>query len=74
MRRSIEVWFYVGVLLGLYGVVLTLAGIYQWLHPPSTILASSMQPSGRGAFFCWLVVPIIAAWPRPEQKDKASFE
>ncbi|GAC1366178.1 MAG: hypothetical protein NVSMB3_14820 [Acidobacteriaceae bacterium] len=39
MRRRFEVWFYIGALLGTYGVMLTGAGLYQWRHPPPTVLA-----------------------------------
>ena len=39
-RRTFEVWFYIGALLGVYGVMLTAAGVYQWIHPPATVLAA----------------------------------
>ena len=39
MQRSFQVWFYIGVLLSVYGVMLTLAGVYQWVHPPHTVLS-----------------------------------
>ena len=38
--RTFEVWFYIGALLGVYGVMLTAAGVYQWIHPPATVLAA----------------------------------
>ena len=37
--RSIGVWTYIGMLLVLYGVMLTGGGIYQIIHPPDTVLA-----------------------------------
>jgi energy-converting hydrogenase Eha subunit E len=40
MRRTFEVWFYIGALLSIYGVLLTAGGIYQWIHPPATVLAN----------------------------------
>jgi hypothetical protein len=30
MHRKFEVWFYTGALMGIYGVLLTVAGAYQW--------------------------------------------
>lgn len=39
MRRTFEVWFYIGVLLSVYGLMLFMAGIYQWEHPPAVVLA-----------------------------------
>lgn len=38
--RTFEVWFYIGALLSVYGVMLTAAGVYQWIHPPTTVLAA----------------------------------
>ena len=39
MQRTFEVWFYIGAMLAVYGVILTAAGIFQWIHPPQTVLA-----------------------------------
>ena len=39
-ERPVEIWLYIGSLLAVYGVLLTLAGIFQWIHPPPTVLAS----------------------------------
>jgi hypothetical protein len=38
--RIIPVWFFVGVILLIYGVLILGAGIYQLSHPPSTVLAN----------------------------------
>lgn len=65
MRRSFEVWFYIGVLLGIYGVMLTAAGGYQWVHPPSTVLAGYHATFWAGVAL--LIVGggyTIAYWPR----------
>ncbi|HTO95038.1 MAG TPA: hypothetical protein VMM80_11680 [Bacteroidota bacterium] len=32
--RQIEIWFFIGALLFLYGVLITGAGIYHLFHPP----------------------------------------
>ncbi len=40
MQRGFTVWFYIGSLLTVYGVLLTGAGIYQIAHPPATTLAN----------------------------------
>lgn len=39
-QRRFTVWFYIGALLAMYGVLLTAAGAYQVVHPPATVLAS----------------------------------
>jgi hypothetical protein len=66
-RIVVEVWFYIGALLALYGAMLTAAGIYQWRHPPATVLADMH------ATF-WVGVALLLAggiyvatnWPRPD--------
>jgi len=42
--RMIPVWFFVGVILLIYGVIILATGIYGMSHPPSTVLAN-LHPS-----------------------------
>ncbi len=37
-RSELPVWFFIGVLLLIYGVMLLAAGLYQLKHPPHTVL------------------------------------
>ena len=37
--RTLEVWSYMGALLGVNCLMLTAAGIYQWVQPPVNVLA-----------------------------------
>jgi divalent metal cation (Fe/Co/Zn/Cd) transporter len=39
-HRIIPVWFFVGVILLIYGVLIFVTGIYGLFHPPSTVLAN----------------------------------
>jgi hypothetical protein len=39
-HRIIPVWFFVGVLLLIYGVIILATGIYGLSHPPETVLAN----------------------------------
>ena len=39
-HRIIPVWFFVGVLLLIYGVIILASGIYGLSHPPETVLAN----------------------------------
>ncbi len=39
-RRMIPVWFFVGVLLLIYGVLILADGIIEWNHLPDTVLAN----------------------------------
>ena len=38
-RQMIPVWFFVGVILLIYGVLILATGLYELSHPPSTVLA-----------------------------------
>lgn len=65
MRRNFEVWFYIGLLLGLYGIMLISAGVYQWIHPPATVLAEYHVTFWAGVML--LVVGAVYSltyWPR----------
>jgi divalent metal cation (Fe/Co/Zn/Cd) transporter len=35
----IPVWFFVGVILLIYGVLILATGLYEFSHPPATVLA-----------------------------------
>ncbi|HTR99784.1 MAG TPA: hypothetical protein VML00_08540 [Bacteroidota bacterium] len=32
--RQIEIWFFIGALLLVYGVLITAAGLFHFVHPP----------------------------------------
>ncbi len=36
--KTIPIWYFVGLLLLVYGVIILAAGIYQISHPPETVL------------------------------------
>ncbi len=39
-HRIIPVWFFVGVLLLIYGILILATGIYEFHNPPPTVLAN----------------------------------
>jgi len=39
-RGMIPVWFFVGVILLIYGVLILATGLYEFSHPSSTVLAN----------------------------------
>ena len=39
-HHIIPVWFFIGVILFIYGVIILATGIYGLWHPPSTVLAN----------------------------------
>jgi hypothetical protein len=59
-RHMIPVWFFVGVLLFIYGILILIQGISEWSNPPNTVL-SNLHPTVwwsfaliiLGGIFCW---------------------
>ncbi len=43
-HKIIPVWFFVGVLFLVYGVLILLSGLAEWSHPPATVLANLHAP------------------------------
>ena len=39
-HHMVPVWFFVGVILLIYGVLILATGIYEFSHPPATVLAN----------------------------------
>jgi len=48
-HHIIPVWFFVGVLLLVYGVLIFASGLVGWSHPPNTVLAELHAPVWWGA-------------------------
>lgn len=48
-RHIIPVWFFIGVLLLIYGVIITVSGLVEWSNPPATVLAQIHAPVWWGA-------------------------
>jgi hypothetical protein len=43
-HHIIPVWFFVGLLLLVYGVVIFASGLQEWSNPPQTVLANLHAP------------------------------
>ncbi|MBZ5668319.1 MAG: hypothetical protein LAO04_01135 [Acidobacteriia bacterium] len=43
-HRIIPVWFFVGVILLIYGILILATGIYEFRNPPPTVL-SNLHPA-----------------------------
>ena len=39
-HHMIPVWFFVGMILAVYGVIILITGIYELSYPPSTVLVN----------------------------------
>ena len=43
-HEIIPVWFFVGVLFLVYGVLIFVSGLTEWSHPPDTVLSNLHAP------------------------------
>lgn len=67
MRQSISIWFFSGVLFLIYGVIITVQGIYELIHPPAhpPVLFGLHAPIWWGAMIGIAgLVYTIRYWPR----------
>ena len=63
-HHIIPVWFFVGLLLLIYGVLIFISGLAEWTNPPDTVLAELHAPVWWGALlialgslYCFLFRP-----------------
>ncbi len=47
--HMLPVWFFIGLTLLVYGVIICATGFYELSHPPSTVLANLHAPIWWGA-------------------------
>jgi hypothetical protein len=38
-QHMLPVWFFIGLLLTIYGVIILITAIGEWAHPPAVVLA-----------------------------------
>jgi hypothetical protein len=43
-KRLLPVWFFVGLLLAIYGVLIFASGLAEWSHPSQTVLSELHAP------------------------------
>jgi len=48
-HQIIPVWFFVGLLLLIYGLLILVSGVTEWSHPAGTVLSSLHAPVWWGA-------------------------
>ena len=44
IHHMLPVWFFIGLILLIYGVIICGTGIYELSHPPATVLANLHAP------------------------------
>ncbi len=57
---QISIWFFIGVLLAIYGAIILAAGLADWNHPAGVVLANWHVGVWWGALM--LVVGGVYAW------------
>jgi FtsH-binding integral membrane protein len=65
-RHMIPVWFFVGILLLIYGMLIFISGITEWSHPPPTVLANLHAPVWWGAIMVAMGAVFVGAF-RPKK-------
>jgi hypothetical protein len=67
-HHIIPVWFFVGLLLLIYGALIVASGIVEWQNPPATVLADLHAPVWWGSLMVLLGAAYINAF-RPRRSS-----
>jgi hypothetical protein len=74
----LSIWFFVGILLTFYGVIITLAGLYGFVSPPDVRLAQyhadfwwGLVLLAIGVFYCYHFAPPRPGKPTLSGSDRA---
>jgi hypothetical protein len=43
--KMLPVWFFVGIIFLIYGVIILITGLLEIHHPPATVLAAELHPT-----------------------------
>lgn len=64
-KHMLPVWFFIGVLLFAYGVIILITSISEWSHPPAVVL-SNLHPGVWGGIALLVIGGFYTArfWPR----------
>ena len=66
-HHIIPVWFFVGLMFLIYGILIFASGLAEWANPPETVLAELHAPVWWGALLIVLGVIYCAKYyPRGE--------
>ena len=65
---SLSIWFFIGILLTAYGILILGSGLYNYNTPSSVVLANLHAPVWWGAFLLVVgLVYLIRFFPRKQQ-------
>ena len=63
-HHIIPVWFFVGIILLIYGVIIFTTGIAEYSHPPATVLSNLHSPIWWGAILAIIGgIYTLKYWP-----------
>lgn len=65
-RRMLSVWFFIGVLLSAYGIIILVTAIAEFSRP-STAVLSQYHPGLFGGILLILIGGFYAVWFRPRK-------
>lgn len=65
-HNIIPVWFFVGVMLLAYGILILGSGLAEWSHPPATVLSELHAPVWWGAILTVIGAAYVIAF-RPKK-------
>ncbi len=69
-HRIIPVWFFVGLLVLIYGILILASGIREWNNPPNVMLAELRAPVWWGGLLVVIgLVYVLAYRPRKSRED-----
>ena len=64
-HHMLPVWFFIGIILILYGVLIFAEGLYELSHPPGTVLENLHAPLWWGVFMAVVGVVFTVKNRRP---------
>jgi hypothetical protein len=66
-QHMLPVWFFIGILIAIYGVIIFFDGLTEWSHPPAVVL-SQLHPSFWGGIVMMIIGGFYVLRFRPGQK------
>ncbi len=63
-RHMLPVWFFIGILLSVYGAIILVTSLSEWAHPPAAVL-SRLHPGVWGGVVLLVVGGFYALRYRP---------
>ncbi len=64
-HHMLPVWFFIGILLFIYGIIIFITSVREWSHPPAVVL-SQYHPGVWGGIVLFAIGSFYVThfWPR----------